>query len=576
MLTATQHRVQDWTYSTIGIGTLPTEAHLPHRNVTWAEGIAVIGQLYSAVEDPGETFATIELPSGCAADIIASRGQWLASNVWGSYLVAAMDARVGALWLFRDPTGLETLYYARLNTGLVFCSDFQRLLNVLHPRPSIAANVLARFLESGTRTSRLTAFQGITELEPGCALELSLRTERQHLFWNPVDQGAQSLPTREDPSPLIRKRFLKVIATRLADSSGAVIELSGGLDSSALLAAAAEASGFATQPIVGFTIHHPALRAATELDYARTIAATRDIPLVEADARDCLGIEVGTETGLPCPAVSLLHSPRHRLIQRIAADHGCDTCLSGHGGDQVFQAASEQPYQLADHLWSFHLRQLLLEVQAIPSRPYWSSVAFAARTAARHLAGRFDAGREPTERPNWFTGELCTLADSARTVPLFWPQLRKVGPFKSGQLLETFDCAAQVRRDPSARTPGLRYPYLEQPLVEAAFRLATKDLISGTTDRRAFRRAMQGLLPDSIIRRTSKGEYSGMYQLFLKENLPRLEGLILEGWLVRHRLLEATSLRADLRTTAQGGTAFLWPILHVIATELWLRGWGIG
>lgn len=285
-----------------------------------------------------------------------------------------------------------------------------------------------------------------------------------------------------------------------------------------------------------------------------------------------------TREGLPRwdrPTAQLLHLRLHEL-HRATAGPGADFA-NGYGGDQVFMAHPAQPIHLSDDLLLRRPRRFFCEAVAtsewtgLPlSRCILQAVSVWTSWRVRGNASRAFLRHET--RP-WWTGELLGLASMASDDPRDRHLTKQDNPFRARHLLEVGLAAAHVDRGYRAPGRSMLHPFLSQPLVELALRLPGQCLVSGSEDRIALREAMRAFLPAAIVGRVTKAEYSGIYQLGLKANGDRVHELALDGRAVEMGLVSRPKLEEELRLAMHGLFVDMWPLLNLLALELWLRAW---
>lgn len=506
--------------------------------------------------------------------IVTSGGQWLAKHVWGEYIIAIVDHSLQKLWLFRDPTGLATLYFARTKNHFVFCSNLVNLVSLLPEKPAFDHEFLSCYVLYGAHATNRTPFLGVKELRPGQFVEVSSAGLSEKTFWNPIALANSTESSTLYDSMHLRKDFFNTVGTCLANEGPVYIDLSGGLDSSALVAAARYQLPKSTTVIAG-TVFHPSIASATELQYAREVASKFPIKLIELNGENLLPLSPATRPTRKWdrPSAQILHLRLHEEHAKIAEDHGCKTVANGYGGDQVFHAKLDRLHHLGDYL-------------SVRGREFWSELRTGLRwgiSIPRALAqtafGYFNhyTRRSPDYISNstssWTTNELINLADRRLLLPSYWKQLRRLTPLKARQVLEIYDASAHADRGFRLAGLNMHHPFLAQPLVEIGLSLSVDKLIAEGIDRFAFRNAMCGLLPESVIKRCAKGEYSGMYQLGLRRNLHAIEVLLTEGWAIKNCLVRKSQLISELRSAAQGYSPNIWPLLNLISLELWFLSW---
>jgi asparagine synthase (glutamine-hydrolysing) len=129
--------------------------------------------------------------------------------------------------------------------------------------------------------------------------------------------------------------------------------------------------------------------------------------------------------------------------------------------------------------------------------------------------------------------------------------------------------------------PALQYacehhPLFSQPLLELCLRIPIYVLLQGGVNRALERAAFWDRVPGEIIQRENKGTVSTSIMTKVRECLPFLRELVLDGVLVKERIVERTSLEPFLVGNRPVTHRVLWPFLSCIAAEVWARKWAVG
>jgi asparagine synthase (glutamine-hydrolysing) len=246
----------------------------------------------------------------------------------GMFAVALWDSTRRRLVLARDRYGIKPLYYRADADGLEFASELRSL-----PRGEIDLDALEAFLAFNSIPAPLTIFREARKLPPG-----------HLLVW---DDGNLSLEryARPAPVPVAELRdddeaeLIEELRSRLRDSVRAHlladvpvgVLLSGGIDSSALAALAAQES---TEPVRTFSIGFEE-RSFNELSDARLVAeryGTRHRELVLRPDAALLLPALADAFDEPFADSSAL--PTY-LVSQLAAED-VKVALSGEGGDELF------------------------------------------------------------------------------------------------------------------------------------------------------------------------------------------------------------------------------------------------
>lgn len=560
---------------TLAVGRRPSDSVTACESVWMCDGMIAAGRFRyqcqgTELKHSSDFFAHFK------SKALISNGQWLAENVWGKYVVVAADEQNSRLCLFRDPTGLGTLYYWNHSEVFFFASEFSALRR--HFLDSeLDVEYLASFMVLGSHTTSRTPISGLFEVGPGEMVQRAEHSCETRLFWNPVIFAKRSTKLAGPRESELRDRFVETVSLSLDGDSGIYVDLSGGVDSSAILAAIASKKA-AFEPIIASTVFHESVASASELQFAREVATSLGVKLLEVDGERYLPLD-GSHVEIATygkPTAQLLHSALHQAHRDLAQETRCSTFVNGYGGDQVFQARLDRPLHLADYLLSRSLGKFWREVKSTCEylgMPYSEALRLTAKDIIFTFLGLHAGYLGELAAPRWCSPEIKQFLNPAIFFPPYWIELRYVPPLKVRQVLEIHDAAAHVDRGLRALGPCMHHPLLELPLVQTGLLTPTSALLSGSNDRVALRKAAMLLLPASVAARRSKGEYSGMYQLGLRKNLKRAEGLLLEGWLARNKLVRRDLLRSDLKLAAQGYSPHIWPLLNALAVELWIEGW---
>src|SRR5579862_4814334 len=271
-----------------------------------------------------------EFQTRCDTEVLVhGYEQWglaFAERLRGMFAVAIWDARVRRLVLARDRFGLKPLYYRDDDDELTFASELDAL-----PQGEIDLDALESFLAFNSVPAPLSIFQGTKKLPPGHLLTWQDGTVELERFARPGP-----LPPREhaDEAELVeecRARLRDSVRAHLVADVPVGVLLSGGVDSGALTALAAEES---SEPVRTFSIGFEEA-SFDELTGARAVAArygTRHRELVLRPDAALLLPALAEAFDEPFADSSAL--PTY-LVSRLAAED-VKVALSGEGGDELF------------------------------------------------------------------------------------------------------------------------------------------------------------------------------------------------------------------------------------------------
>ncbi|OFV89796.1 MAG: asparagine synthase (glutamine-hydrolyzing) [Acidobacteria bacterium RIFCSPLOWO2_12_FULL_65_11] len=289
-------------------------------------------ELRRSLESQGELFST-RSDTEVLLRLLVREGPSALARVRGMFALAWWDMRERALVIARDRFGIKPLYVAAGEEAVAFASEIRALVSSGLVSGTVdPAGVLA-YLAWGSVPPSLTWAAGVESLTPGTWRRWrSGRAPEEQRFASPTDAHAR-------PSTSCDQRELKdrtreavegsVVAHLVADVPVGLF-LSGGIDSSAILSAAAHAgvSGLRT-----FTVRFD--DGSSEHEYARLVASAfgaehRELVVdpshVVADLPRILG-------HLDQPTLDAVNS---FYVSQAVASTGIKAVLSGTGGDELF------------------------------------------------------------------------------------------------------------------------------------------------------------------------------------------------------------------------------------------------
>ena len=268
------------------------------------------------------------------------KGEDLLPYLNGIFAFALWDARQRTLLLARDGLGVKPLYYAEGKSTVVFASELKALLRVSEVGRDVDPIALQHYLTYLWCPAPSTLVRSVKKLEPGCALVVrNGRIDRQWRFYQLPFHDVPETMSESEAIHQTRDALRTAVQRQMVADVPVGAFLSGGLDSSAVVAFARETSP--GRRLKCFTMEMSAYDAAWE-------GIANDLPYAESAARyldvDLHTIKVGPEMaddlskmiyhldepqGDPAPLNVL-------SISRLAREHGVKVLLSGAGGDDIF------------------------------------------------------------------------------------------------------------------------------------------------------------------------------------------------------------------------------------------------
>ena len=311
------------------------------------------------LEKRGHRFKT-QTDTECILHYYEDEGEACVQRFRGMFAIALWDTRKHRLLLARDRLGKKPIYYGIQNGELYFCSELNGLLKALPSRPDIDLEAIDLYLSLQYIPEPRTVYKGIYKLPAASTLIWENGQAKVNRYW---DYSYQNKLTgnESDLAEELRERLRESVKMRLISEVPLGAHLSGGIDSSIIVALMAELS---SAPVKTFSVGFEE-EQFSELPYARAVAqkyATdhQEFTLTYGDIPATLEM-IGDHFGEPfadASAIPLYH------LSRLTRQY-VTVALNGDGGDEDF--AGYQRYWL-DPLANFYLKSpQLLNRRLIPS-----------------------------------------------------------------------------------------------------------------------------------------------------------------------------------------------------------------
>jgi asparagine synthase (glutamine-hydrolysing) len=545
-------------------------------------GVALNGEIYNYRELRDRTLIGHDFTTAGDTEIIAHlaedrAGAALARPLRGMFGFAAHNSRTGVTTLARDVMGEKPLYYHLSDDLLVFGSEIKAVL--AHPevprRPNLDA--LPSYLALGAAGSPWTMFEGILQLPPGHTMRIDpdFRVIIEP-FWELQVPGVHDV-TKLDVSfaesvDLVTARLREAVRRRLVADVPLGAFLSGGIDSSLVVALMAEAT---SMPVRTFTIGVEDADGFDERPFAARVArycgTDHHEYVVRPDAVDLLQRLVhhydepfGDSSAIPT-----------YLVSKMARRH-VTVALSGDGGDELFGGYPR-----------FIAGTALAWIEAVPQALRAPLLDGLRRLPGSQVAGFVDGAvlGLPDAFLRWIS--FVRHDDVARLLGGTIPESPGVTAYRDlwattagaralDRLLHlnarTYlvdDLLPKVDRASMANGLEVRSPFLDQDLVQLAFRLPSSHKVRGRSLKRVLKAVARRFVPDEVIDRPKAGFGLPLGRWFRTDLAPYVDDRLLRVGARLHQFVDATALR-DLVAEHQAGRAHDHTLWTLLTLEEWL------
>ena len=537
MASVLAHRGPDgsgvWTAPGIGLGhrrlsiiDLSDAAAQPMLTPDRRLALSFNGEIYNfrevrgQLEAKGHAFRT----ASDSEVILAAWRQWgpdCLQRLNGMFAFALYDADADALFLARDRLGVKPLFYAQLPDGaLVFASELKGLLADRRLRREPSPQAIEDYLALGYVPDDACIVAGVRKLPAGhYLLARRGRPVPAPVRWWDVDftnPSRASLPALEEE---MVERLREAVRSRMVADVPLGAFLSGGVDSSAVVAFMAEASRSAVETCaIGFdeADHDETRYAALVAELfatshrSRTVAAA-DFALIDILA-DAFDEPFADASALPTYQVSALAVERVKVA--LSGD-GADEAMAGYRRYRLFAAeerarrwlpgplaraagALGSVYPKLDWAPRFLRAKTTLEAVGLSAGEAYARAVGVTPSAIRSklYSGVFAQSLQGHRGEDRY---LRAYDEAPARDPLSRAQYADLKIWLPGDILTKVDRASM------AVSLEAREPLLDHRLVEFAAALPARMRLRGGTGKWLMKRVLRGRLPDATLDRPKMG-----------------------------------------------------------------------
>jgi asparagine synthase (glutamine-hydrolysing) len=489
--------------------------------------IAVVqnGEIYNfrtlraELERLGQRFRT-ESDTEVIACAYAEYGDKCVTRLDGMFAFAVWDPAQRVLLLARDRMGEKPLYYYAGSDTFVFGSELRALLE--HPAVprELDLESLSRYLAFEYVPAPHSMLADIAKLPPGHALTVSPGGKpRLFRYWDLAFAPDHSVSETEW-AERVRAELESSVRRQLVSDVPLGLFLSGGVDSSSIVATAVRQSG---RPLRSFSVgfNEPTY---DERPFARAVAAHcgtehEEVVFSAQDVRDLMG-DVGRLLDEPLVDGSFL--PIYALSRM--ARRAVTVVLSGDGGDELFCGyptfLAESAARWVRRLPRWTQRLATDVVNRVPPSPRYGSAEFLLKQFFRALPHPPEirtqlllGGLQPAEQHallspavraacagfDPYEGLTRAVAEPPGLAPMERLIYQHCAFYLADQNLATVDRASM------ACGLEVRSPFLDRPLIDLASRIPASLKLSGWRTKYILKRAVAGDLPPAILHRRKQG-----------------------------------------------------------------------
>ncbi len=510
----------------------------------------------------------------------------------GMYAFAIWDSRNTSLFIARDQVGVKPLYYTNTPKGFLFASELKALLQEGTVSRKIDVKAVSHYLTYLWSPGERTILEGVKKLEPGEALIVERGKIVKH--WShyklPYKANIEKISSKE-AIPKVEKQLRKSVKSQLVSDVPIGAFLSGGLDSSSVVALAKAESQETNIECFTIRFNDKKLQRegmAEDLPYAQKVAKHLDVNLhtVDVDSSiidDLQKMIYHLDEPLADPA------PLNALyISELARKNGIKVLLSGAGGDDVFTGYRRH----------FALKQ----------ERYWSWFPKYIRSSMRVITGLGNK-QSPTMRRVAKAFQYADLPEDERLVSYFYwmkPSLTKnIFAKEHHGILLNYDISEPMKETLSIIEPGVdrlnqmlslekkhfladhnlnytdkmgmafgveaRVPLLDPDLIDLVAKLPPDMKQNGKHGKWIFKKAMEPYLPKDVIYRPKTG-FGAPLRYWLNNELKEVvDDVLSDSSIINRGLFDPKAVAQLIQYDRSGSMDLTYPIFALICIELWCR-----
>ena len=518
----------------------------------------------------------------------AVHGEACVERLAGMFAFAIWDDAERRLFLARDRLGKKPLYYWHRDRLFLFASEPKALL--IHPAVgrSIDWTALHHYLAFGYTPVTRSIFDSIQKLPPAHTATLTGGRLTQRRYWQlpRVQTSAGEAVTIEESAAAVRAELRAAVRRRLESDVPLGVFLSGGVDSSAVVASMREVtSGRIATFSIGFG---RAAASYDELPYARLVAER----FATDHHEEILEPDVGTllpeiVRAFDEPFADSSAVPTY-VVAQATARH-VKVALSGIGGDEMFGGyprylglrvsglharlprwlrgvsrglAARLPDSASSRNWADWARRFTAEPDAAPGDRYIGWTRFFGDAALAALAKPALAAHL---RPSVDELQQRAFASAAHGDPVD-------GAFRVD--LTTYlpdDLLAMADRISMASSLEVRAPFCDHRIVEESLRLSPRAKMPRGRLKGLLKTAFAGVLPREVLTHRKQGFMIPLGQWLRRDLRPTLDDLLAPDCVRARGLFDPDAVDVLKHEHLSGARTHADRLWTLMVLELWMR-----
>lgn len=551
---------------------LTDRAHQPMESLDGRLAIIYNGEIYNYLElkeelkDMGYHFFS-DSDTEVILNAFDCWKEGCVDKFFGMFAFAIWDKLNRKLFVARDRLGVKPFYYYVDNSQFVFASEIKAILEVTGIRAEPNNEAIFEYLHFTYTLGDKTWFKGIKKLMPGYFGYVTEKGLSFSMYWDVTFDGSvNSHKSEEELTEEFRHLLVNSVKLRLRSDVPVGAHLSGGLDSSSVVAVARRELNELKTFSIGFNEASSDERRWSNLvkdylgtDHSVRVVTYHDLP--EYFRKITWLLDEPVIAGPVYPQLKL---------NEIAKEKGVKVVLGGQGGDELF----------GGYIWHYasllrdRLQRIFKGHVGDLNRLIWDITGLRGRFTMRFLFGGIvrraahfqtrDLISEEFKRLNGFDG--CPAQGVPNGVTFLEKrQYYDVKNYLQGllQLEDRMSMAVSIES---------RVPLCDHRIVEFAARLPSNYKIRRGETKYLERKAVEPFLPREIVyRKDKKGFSTPLDEWFEGPLRPWIEEIINEKNVQERGILDWEKVKKLLRTHFEGQQPMANRIWSLMSVEMWHR-----
>jgi asparagine synthase (glutamine-hydrolysing) len=439
---------------------------------------------------------------------------------------------------------------------------------------------LAEQVASSEATADLTVYEGVRAIPAGTVARLARERLTSHQYWSPLQvdpEGAYKM-SDNDAAEAIRHLLVEAVRSRLSSDGKTWAQLSGGLDSSAIVSTTQwlAATGALPHSLAGtVTYVDREATAADEREYSDLIVQRWQVRNETIFEAPMWCDERRPPPRIDQPRVNFMFHPRESRLCEIVRGAGGHVLLTGQGPDEYLRGSM---YFFADWLARGQVRSALQEMlrrAAIGRVSFWELAYRNALVPLLPTLLRQWLGPEVTRLPAWVNPIVVrryNLRERQFELALCAGRLgHKYSHSMSRTMVVVGKLVGHLVLDDEL---DVRHPFLDRRLVEFGLGLPPTLTTRPYASKWVLREAMRGIVPDGVRTRVGKGSQIERHAWSLSAQRTLLEPLVREPILADLGVIDGATLRSAFEGAQNLARSYGDPqaaLQQVLSIEAWLQ-----